>query len=107
MDGDAGVAEHGLGPGGGDDEVVALLASGGVAVAVELDRVLVGLAALELVAQPPEVALVLDLLDLEVGDRGLEMRVPVDQPLAAEDQAAVVEVDEGLEHRVVEAARPW
>ena len=47
--------------------------------------------------------MVLDLLDLEVGDRGLEVRVPVDQALAAEDQAAVVEVDEDLQHRVVEA----
>jgi hypothetical protein len=25
----------------------------------------------------------LDVLDFEVGDRGLELRVPVDQPLAA------------------------
>ena len=31
------------------------------------------------------------------------MRVPVHQPLAAEDQPLVVEVDEDLEHRLVEA----
>ena len=32
------------------------------------------------------------------------MRVPVDQPLAAKDQPALVEFDEDLEHRVVEVA---
>ena len=104
VDGDAGVAEHGLGAGGGDDEVVAGLEGGGAAVVVEGGRVLVGGAVLERVAQAPEVALRLDLLDLEVGDRGLEVRVPVDQALAAEDQAALVEVDEDLQHRVVEVA---
>jgi hypothetical protein len=46
----------------------------------------------------------LDVLDLEVGDRGLEMRVPVHQPLAAIDQALVVHVDEDLDDGVVEIA---
>jgi hypothetical protein len=44
----------------------------------------------------------LAVLDLEVGDRGLEMRVPVHEALAAVDQAAFVEVDEDLEDGVVE-----
>jgi hypothetical protein len=47
---------------------------------------------------------VLDLLDLQIRDRGLEMRVPVDQPLAAIDVALVVEIDEHADHRVVEIA---
>ena len=101
VDGDAGVAEHGLGAGGGDDEVVAVFPVGGAAVVVEGGRVAVGRAVLQRVAQAPEVALLLDLLDLEVGDGGLEVRVPVDQALAAVDQAAVVEVDEDLQDRVV------
>ena len=101
VDGDAGVAEHGLGAGGGDDEVVAVFPVGGPAVVVEGCRVAVGRAVLERVAQAPEVALFLDLLDLEVGDGGFEVRVPVDQALAAVDEAAVVEVDEDLQHRVV------
>ena len=99
---DRAVAEHGLGPGGGDGDVVAGLAEGDGAVGVLLD-VLVGLAAGERVLEVPHVARDLDVLDLEVGDRGLEVRVPVDQALAAEDQAAVVELDEGPQHRVVEA----
>ena len=45
-----------------------------------------------------------DVLDLEIGDRGLEMRVPVDQPLAAIDQPLVVHIDEDLDHGVVEIA---
>ena len=100
--GDRAVAEHGLGPGGGDRDVVAGLAEGDGAVGVLLD-VLVGLAVGEAVLEVPHVARDLDVLDLEVGDRGLEVRVPVDQALAAEDQAAVVELDEGAQHRVVEA----
>ena len=41
----------------------------------------------------------LDLLHLEIGDRGEQLRVPVDQPLVLVDQALVVERDEHLEHR--------
>ena len=54
---DGGVAEHGLGPRGGDDDEC---------------RCIVGIEgrALDRIAQVPEVALHLDLLDLEVGDRG-------------------------------------
>ena len=35
----------------------------------------------------PHLAVDLDVLDLEVGDRGLEARVPVHQALGAVDQA--------------------
>src|SRR6185436_10571810 len=51
---------------------------------------------LERIAEMPEAALDLDLLDLEVGDPGLELRVPVDQPLVLVDQPLLVEVDEHL-----------
>ncbi len=50
----------------------------------------------------PEAALDLLRLDLEVADRGLELRVPVHQPLVAVDQAFVVEVDEHFQHRAGE-----
>jgi hypothetical protein len=33
-----------------------------------------------------------DILDLEVGNRGFELRVPVDQPLVLVDQAFLVEL---------------
>ena len=45
----------------------------------------------------------LDLLHLEVGNRGQQLRVPVDQPLVLVDQARAVELDEHLEHRARQA----
>ena len=72
MHGDAGVAQHRLGPGGGDGDECAL-------------------AALDRVAQVPEMAVDLGLLHLEVGDGGLQLDVPVDQPLVAVDQAGLVQ----------------
>ena len=66
---DAGVAQHRLGPRRRDDD------ERGPSLA--LDRI----------AEVPELALDLDLLDLEVGDRGLQLRVPVDQALVLVDQA--------------------
>ncbi len=44
------------------------------------------------------------VLDLEVGNRRLEMRIPVDQSLAAGDQALVEHVDEDLDDGVVVGA---
>ena len=41
-------------------------------------------------------ALHLPRLDLEIGDGGMELRVPIDQPLVAIDQALAVEIDETL-----------
>ena len=73
------VAEHGLGPGGGDDDELAGPA---------LDRV----------TQVPEMALGLDLLDLEIGNRGEQLGVPIDQALVLVDQAGAVEIDEHLAH---------
>ena len=48
----------------------------------------------------PERALHFFLLDLEVGNRRLEMRVPVHQPLVAIDQPVFVELHEDLFHRI-------
>ena len=48
------------------------------------------------VAHVPERGLDVAVLDLEVGERGLAGGVPVDHPLAAEDQAVLVEIHEGL-----------
>ena len=42
---------------------------------------------LQRIGEVPEMALDLELLDLQVGDGGLELRVPVHQPLVAVDQA--------------------
>ena len=70
------VGEHRLGPGGRD-----------------LDR---AAAVGERVAQCPELALDVASLDFEVADRGLELRVPIHQPLVAVGEAALVELDEDV-----------
>ena len=41
----------------------------------------------------------LDALDFEIGDGGLQARVPVDQALVLVDEALLVELDEDLQHR--------
>ena len=84
MDRHGGVAQHGLGPGGGNDDVAARLAFNGI-------------------AEMPEMALHLPRHDLEIGNGGMELRVPIDQPLVAIDQALAVEIDEDLAHRMAEA----
>ncbi len=71
---DGGVAEHRLRPGGGDHEGV-------VAVAV---------------ADGDQLAVVVCVLHLDVGQRGETARAPVDDPLGAVDQPVVVQP---LEHR--------
>ncbi len=74
--GDGGVAEHRLGPGGGDDDGV-------VAVAV---------------ADRDQLAVVVLVLDLDVGERGQAARAPVDDALGAVDQPVVVELlEDGLD----------
>ena len=45
-----------------------------------------------------------DILDFEVRNRGFKMRVPVDQPLAAIDEAFVVHLDKDFDDRIVEIA---
>ena len=45
----------------------------------------------------PEAALDLDLLHLEVGDRGVQLGIPVDEALVLIDEPGVVELDEHLE----------
>ncbi len=80
-DGHAGVAEHRLGARGGDDDVV-----------LAVDRL--G----ERVAQVPQVALLVLVLGLVVRDGGGAVGAPVDDALAAVDQAVVVPVAEDLAH---------
>ena len=81
--GDAGVGGDRLGPRGGDDEV--------------LTRRLVALVE-HGVAEVPERAGLVVVLDLEVGERGAAVDAPVDDALAAVDEAVLVEVHERLAH---------
>ena len=80
VNGDGGVAEHGLGSRGRNDDELPHLA---------FDRIF----------EVPQMAFDLDVLDLEVGHRSLEPRIPIDQPLVLVDEALAVEFDEDLEHR--------
>ena len=85
MHGDGGIAQHGLGPGRGDDDVLAWPSCDGIAYVPEL--------------AVPHLA----RLDLQIGDRGAQHRVPVDQALVAIDEALAVEGDEHLDHRQAQA----
>ena len=80
-DGDARVAEHGLGARSGDDDVI-----------LAVDRL--G----QRVAQVPQVALLILVLGLVVRDSSGAVRAPVNDALAAVDQTIVVPVAEHLAH---------
>ncbi len=85
MHGNGGVAQHGLGPRGGDHD------EGGWIVGVErrpLDRI----------AQMPEMPLGVELLDLEIGNGGEQLGVPIDEALVLVDEARAIEIDEHLTH---------
>ncbi len=87
-----GVAEHRFGPRRRDDDVVAAVRGAG-AVAQRITEV-------------PEAALLFGTFDFEVGDRGFEFRVPVDEPAPAIDQTFVVEPHEGFAYRHAKNRRP-
>ena len=72
----AGIAQHGFRAGGGNGDMAPILTVDGV-------------------AEVPEVTVDLLLFDLKVGNRSLELGVPVHQPLVLVDQALAVELDEG------------
>ena len=81
--GDAGVGRDRLRPRGGDDQVLA-----GLLVVVVQHRI----------PEVPERAGLVIVLDLEVGERGAAVHAPVDDALAAVDEAVLVEVHERLAH---------
>ncbi len=63
---------------------------------------LIGDALFKRIAQMPEIAFDLDLLDFHVGDRRQKLRVPVDEAFVLVDQTLFVEGDENLENRLRE-----
>ena len=76
VDGDGGVAEHRLGAGGGNLDIL--------------------VAALDRVLDVPEMACLFAVLDLRVGEGGCAVRAPVDDAVAAVNQPFFIEVDEDL-----------
>ena len=89
MHGDGDVGRDRLGPRRRDGDAVVQL------VALVVD---------ERVADVPELALFLLVLDLDVGERGEHLRVPGDDAVAAVDLAVAVQVGEGLAHRFARRA---
>ena len=76
VDGHAGVAQHGLGTGGGDHQIAAAVAQG--------------------IADVPEGAGLVHIFDLGVGQGGDAVGAPVDDAAALIDEALFIQVDEGL-----------
>ena len=76
VDGDGSIAEHRLGAGGGDLDIL--------------------VAALDRVLDVPEMSCLLAVFDLRVGEGGSAVRTPVDDAVAAVDQPFFIEVDEDL-----------
>ena len=77
------IAQHGLRPRGGHNDKAAGFARDGI-------------------AEVPEIAVDFLLLDFEVGNRGLELGVPVHQALVFVDQAFAVELHKALLHRLAQ-----
>ncbi len=89
VDRHGGVTQQGFRTGGGDYQVV--LAFGGLGA--------VG----QRVAQVPQVALLVVVFHFEVGDGRVQLGVPVDQALAAVDQAVFMQAHEGFLDRFGQA----
>jgi hypothetical protein len=84
MHGDGHVAEHRLGARRGHDDLAR--------------------AVLQRVGEAPELAVLLLVVDLLVGEGGEELRVPVDEALASIDEPLLPEAHEGLDHGALHIA---
>ena len=87
VDGHGGVAQHGLGTGGGQLQHLAGF--------------------LDLVQQVPEAAVLFLVFHLGVRNGGVAVGAPVDHPVAAVDQALVIQADKHFLARRRSSPRPW
>ena len=79
---DGGIAEHGFRTGGGNDQVIVALG---------------GLGAIgQRILEVPQEAFLVVVFHFEVGNRRVQLSVPVDQTLAAVDQAVFMQAHEGF-----------
>ena len=83
VDRHAGIAQHGFGARGGHHHALAAVRAG--------------------IADVPQMAGLLLILHLGIGKRGLALRAPVDDAVAAVDEALFVELDKHLAHGAVAA----
>ena len=97
--GNGGIAQHRFRARGCNDDIVPGLERGRIALLVPLHRRLIGRAILQRIAQVPQMAFHFDLLDFQVRNCRVQLRIPVDQTLVLVDEALLVERDEDLEHR--------
>src|SRR5690554_6236636 len=84
-----GVAEQGFGAGSSDYQVIQ--------AGIGLDAIR------QRIAEVPELALLLAVLHFEIGDGGVQGRIPVDQAFATVDQPFLIQPYEDLLYRLVEA----
>ena len=101
--GHSAITQHGFWACCGDGDVVACLAQGHIAVFVFFD-IFVGGAIRERIFEVPHVAVDFNVLNLKIRNRGFKMRVPVHEALPTVNFAVVVQLDEHLQHSVVEVA---
>ena len=87
--GHGGIAQHGFGPRSGNDDMIGAI---GKARAIRQRIADVGEAAGDFAG-----------FHFQIGNRGLQLRIPVHQPFVAIEQFLVVELNEHLEHGLVEA----
>ena len=84
-----GVAEQGFGAGGSDYQVIQ--------AGIGLDAIR------QRITEVPELALLLAVLHFEIGDGGVQGRIPVDQAFATVDQPFLIQPYEDFLYRLVEA----
>ena len=102
--GDRAIAQHRLGAGRRNSDIITLFFERHIAVFVFLD---VGICrpVRERVFEVPHVACNFEVFDLKIGDRCFEMRIPVDQTLAAIDEPLLIHFNKNLDHSIVEIWR--
>jgi len=82
------IGQHRFGPGGGDDQVIRAVSR------AHTIR--------QRITEPPEMPLNFAGFDLQIADRGFQLRIPVHQPFIAVDQPVIIQADEGFDYRLGE-----
>ena len=93
------VAKHRFGARRRDGNVIAGFAQHDIPILILLD-IFVGFAAGQRIFEMPHMAVDFPVLHFEIGNRGFEFRVPVDEALVAIDEAFIVKVHKDLHHRL-------
>ena len=98
MNRDTCIAEHGFRARGRDDQIVTRFCARNITLFI-FNRMLIAYAIGQRVAQMPVMAIDGLSLNFNIGNRALEMRVPVHQPFGAVNQALLIHINKGLRDR--------